>query len=479
MKNSTMLNFGLILIFTIGMTKYNNADASQPSYVNFQVFYNELSPYGDWVMDHTHGYVWIPNVDRNFHPYSSNGYWTMTNYGNTWVSDYSWGWAPFHYGRWLWDDFYGWAWIPDYEWGPAWVSWRTGGGYYGWAPLAPGLGINVSINFHRNHWVFVPQRRFRQRDFHRYHVPVTQVAHIYNRTTIINNTYVYNNTTYVTGPSRREIERATRQSVPVYEVRNSGRVGRTTVDKSTVAMYRPEINNSQNANTQSKPSRAFTAEEYKSRAAGSSRNSQVAPTGTSKSHANASNVNGASIPDRTRSIPSNIAENTQKSALTNRNTRSESGSIGTNGGLNPNTLPPQRQVNQGSRSPARKSETRESAVKNTNTSPQIRYAPSVGTQAAPMRENRTAPAQQRPRNSGTVQGGTRTNQRVSTLPSAQNRDNGRVSMEDSPSRNSTTQARQPTRSNTGVSAPSTGTRGSGAASSGSRTTRTNRSRGGN
>jgi len=44
----------------------------------------------------------------------------MTDDGMTWVSDYNWGWAPFHYGRWDYNDSYGWFWIPDNEWGPAW-----------------------------------------------------------------------------------------------------------------------------------------------------------------------------------------------------------------------------------------------------------------------------------------------------------------------------------------------------------------------
>ena len=64
--------------------------------ISFQTFYNELAPYGQWVDDNNYGYLWVPNVDRNFHPYATDGYWTMTNYGNTWVSNYSWGWAPFH-----------------------------------------------------------------------------------------------------------------------------------------------------------------------------------------------------------------------------------------------------------------------------------------------------------------------------------------------------------------------------------------------
>src|SRR6266540_3123993 len=87
--------------------------------VTFQVFYDNLSPYGQWIQDTEYGYVWIPSVGADFRPYYSDGYWVMTDYGNMWVSDYPWGWAPFHYGRWTFDSDYGWVWIPDSEWGPA------------------------------------------------------------------------------------------------------------------------------------------------------------------------------------------------------------------------------------------------------------------------------------------------------------------------------------------------------------------------
>jgi hypothetical protein len=36
------------------------------------------------------------------------------------------------------DPYYGWVWVPDTVWGPAWVGWREGGNYIGWAPLPPG-----------------------------------------------------------------------------------------------------------------------------------------------------------------------------------------------------------------------------------------------------------------------------------------------------------------------------------------------------
>jgi len=105
--------------------------SAQQENVSFQVFYDQLSPYGQWVDYANWGYVWIPDAGPDFEPYSTAGHWVMTKYGWTWVSEYPWGWAPFHYGRWDFNDDLGWFWIPDTEWGPAWVTWRRANGYYG------------------------------------------------------------------------------------------------------------------------------------------------------------------------------------------------------------------------------------------------------------------------------------------------------------------------------------------------------------
>ena len=116
----------------------------QPSAVNINVFNDALTPYGSWVVSASYGRCWVPH-SHGFVPYSTGGHWIYSSYGWTWASAYSWGWAPFHYGRWAFDPIYGWMWVPGYEWGPAWVTWRSGGGYYGWTPLTPGLSIGVSI----------------------------------------------------------------------------------------------------------------------------------------------------------------------------------------------------------------------------------------------------------------------------------------------------------------------------------------------
>lgn len=272
----------LVALFSLMFNKSSIADDIHAG-ISFQVFYDELMPYGDWVGHPVHGYVWIPYAEPGFQPYATNGYWVMSTYGNTWVSNYDWGWAPFHYGRWYFDDYLGWAWVPGYEWGPAWVNWRTGGNYYGWAPLMPGVGIHVSVNIPTNYWVFVPKRRLISRNIYNYYVLRRNVVNIYNQTTIINNTYVYNNQTYVSGPARREVERVTRRSVPVYQVNNSERAGRTSVSRNSLQVYQPAVRRiADNGDSQARPSRVLSAAEHKtnlmSRSANNGSATRTAPT---------------------------------------------------------------------------------------------------------------------------------------------------------------------------------------------------------
>jgi hypothetical protein len=105
-------------------------------------FREPLSSYGSWVEDSSYGTVWVPNnavVGSDFAPYQSAGHWALDdNEDWIWVSDYDWGYIPFHYGRWVWLASSGWGWIPGRTYAPAWVNWRVGeGGYIGWAPMPP------------------------------------------------------------------------------------------------------------------------------------------------------------------------------------------------------------------------------------------------------------------------------------------------------------------------------------------------------
>jgi hypothetical protein len=96
-----------------------------------------LDGFGGWVESPAYGTVWIPyDRDDDFTPYLTAGQWAPTRDGWYWQSDYAWGAITFHYGRWV---RLGrvWAWVPGAVFAPAWVDWRSGGGWVAWAPLAP------------------------------------------------------------------------------------------------------------------------------------------------------------------------------------------------------------------------------------------------------------------------------------------------------------------------------------------------------
>ena len=131
------LIFASVCAFTLTVFQSGRADVS----VNF--FYDNLNG-GNWYEVADYGYVWQPDAATNadWRPYT-DGYWAYTDVGWTWVSYEDFGWATYHYGRWIRLEDYGWCWVPGYEWGPAWVSWRTGGDYIGWAPLPPAEGREI------------------------------------------------------------------------------------------------------------------------------------------------------------------------------------------------------------------------------------------------------------------------------------------------------------------------------------------------
>jgi hypothetical protein len=225
--------------------------------VSYQTFYDELSPYGQWIDYPGYGYVWMPNVGPGFKPYSSNGYWVFTDAGWTWTSGYNWGWATFHYGRWFFDDAYGWLWIPGHEWSPAWVSWRTSPEYYGWAPMGPSVTVAAaygSYNPPSHYWSFVPHQYVASPQVNTYYVNETRNVTIINNTTIINNNITVNNRTntstvnnnvrnnvYAAGPDPNEVSRYTGSSVRPVSLEPSSRPGEQ-MRGGSLSLYRPRVN---------------------------------------------------------------------------------------------------------------------------------------------------------------------------------------------------------------------------------------------
>ncbi|HVV01145.1 MAG TPA: DUF6600 domain-containing protein, partial [Verrucomicrobiae bacterium] len=146
-------------------------------------FYQPLDAYGEWITLPSYGRCWHPvDVVQDWRPYSV-GYWEWTDCGWYWVSDEPWAWACYHYGGWEFDPTYGWVWIPGTEWAPAWVTWREGPDYIGWAPCGPG-GVSLGASF----FAFVDIHHFhdhlRPRDF------IVHNTRIIDRTRVISNNHV-------------------------------------------------------------------------------------------------------------------------------------------------------------------------------------------------------------------------------------------------------------------------------------------------
>ena len=220
--------------------------ASAQGYVSYQVFYDDLSPYGTWVNVPNYGYVWSPDVDPGFTPYATNGYWVLTDAGWTWVSDYPWGWAPFHYGRWYTDDTYGPIWIPGNEWGPGWVSWRRSNDYYGWAPMEPGISIGMAYGNdyypEHNHWTIMQGRDFGRRDISNYYVNSGNNTMVNNNSTVINNSYYdkEHNVSYKSGPERADVEKHSGSKINPVTIKESNKHGQS-LSNNQLTMYKPQM----------------------------------------------------------------------------------------------------------------------------------------------------------------------------------------------------------------------------------------------
>ncbi|MBV5281885.1 MAG: hypothetical protein JZU53_05555 [Paludibacter sp.] len=288
---------------------------AQESTISLQVFYDELSPYGQWIDYRDYGYVWIPNAEPDFVPYSTDGHWILTEYGWTWASDYDWGWATFHYGRWSFDNSFGWFWVPDNEWGPAWVNWRQYNGYYGWSPMEPGISLSISFgrSYYGNndHWLFVRDRDFERSDMNRYYVGRSERDRMVRNSTIIKRTYVdrTRNTTYVSGPSRESVQRATGRTIKPVAIREYNKPGQN-LRNGQLEIYRPRIGKDK-AGRKTSPTRVASPNDVK-RNQGNRQPTQSVNNNSSQNNSRPANKNNVTSPvQQNRNIKNNEPDKTK------------------------------------------------------------------------------------------------------------------------------------------------------------------------
>jgi hypothetical protein len=214
--------------------------------LSFQAFYSSLSPYGEWITVGDYGMCWRPvGMPIGWRPYV-DGHWIWTEYGWTWVSDYEWGWAPFHYGRWAFDAEYGWVWMPGYVWAPAWVEWRWGEGYVGWAPMPPGFHYRVDVVVGPDYndfgvgmasWNFVRAEEIGRTRYG--YVERQAVPRVIGRTRNVTEFRFTSNGVYNTGLPREQVERVARHRIETVNVVHTTDAGRARVEGNQFLVYSP------------------------------------------------------------------------------------------------------------------------------------------------------------------------------------------------------------------------------------------------
>jgi len=258
-----------LLALTLALGALLPMSSRADSEVSFQFFYDNLSPHGEWVDVGDYGTCWRPNdVDEEWSPYT-DGYWSYTDAGWTWVSYEDFGDITYHYGRWVSAEDVGWCWVPDYEWGPAWVSWRSDDDYVGWAPLPPEAHFQASVGFGvwsddyydigPSYYNFCPVVEFGAPVIRSVCVPRVSVLGIFGRSVNITNFSYngYHSVPFCGGPSFSYINSRCRRPVPAlklvqnttiinnnYTVINNRRVlkaPRNSVAGNTLNVFAPKV----------------------------------------------------------------------------------------------------------------------------------------------------------------------------------------------------------------------------------------------
>ena len=237
----------------------NGAARAQEREVDVELFYTELDQHGRWFEHRTYGYVWSPDVDPDWRPYT-RGRWVMTEeHGWLWESDEPFGWAVFHYGRWFLDEDAGWVWVPGTVWGPAWVAWRTSDEQVGWAPLPPeaewrGDAVHFSPSYYDRPryaaaWCFVPVALLTSAVVYRHIYRPSRNVYFVRQTRWVPPLRGVGNRVINIGYDRHRYERITRRPLTIVRIVDARRPqdprgpqdGRRPGSRNEIQIYRPRI----------------------------------------------------------------------------------------------------------------------------------------------------------------------------------------------------------------------------------------------
>ncbi|TLD69063.1 hypothetical protein FEM03_19535 [Phragmitibacter flavus] len=267
MKNTLATLLASICFLLIASAPPTHA---QDDPVDFDYFYDNLASYGDWIEVEGYGYCFRPFVaseNPDWQPYTE-GSWAETEGGWTWVSEEEFGWATYHYGRWVFIDTF-WAWVPGYEWAPAWVSWRTGGDYVGWAPLPPEAqwsndrgfdsSVDVVYDIGPRYYNFIPIIHFGATNYRPHLIGRDRNITIIRETTNITSISYHQsdirlNRIHIGGPRYDDLSRRSEQNIrrlKLIQHRDRGndrQHHRSRVENDRFSVFAPSITRKENRN---------------------------------------------------------------------------------------------------------------------------------------------------------------------------------------------------------------------------------------
>jgi hypothetical protein len=267
--------------------------------VNYDYFYKELSPHGEWVeinakdlgLEIKHGttqkegntfydfaldvfavrnayaqteeqlfniFVWRPanefvstmvneSPEKQYTPYN-NGQWVNTDQGwyfkaNTPQED-----LTSHYGRWNEDPNLGWVWLPGKVWSPAWVDWRETENEIAWAPLPPGSyivndGVKIQSSINDNRYTIVEKKHFIEPSVYKY-----RYQYVENKNKIMikemtkkDGIIIKNKTIINKGPDVEVIEKKTNRKIDQVKIKKVGKKDDAVTEGNTMGVFTPEL----------------------------------------------------------------------------------------------------------------------------------------------------------------------------------------------------------------------------------------------
>jgi hypothetical protein len=235
-------------ILALAVSAFQKAEARVDLSIDF--FYDNLGDGGSWVEVGDYGYCWQPTIavsNTSWRPYT-DGYWAYTDQGWTWISYEDFGWATYHYGRWIRLRGRGWVWVPGREWGPAWVSWRAGGDYVGWAPLPPRRAgeywdetpitarVDIDFDIGPAYYNFIDVRYIGEPVLReRIYAPEQNITYITKTVNVTNITY-NNSTVYNYGPDYNTLSRYSARPIQRLSLQRETNIDPATAAKSKSIM---------------------------------------------------------------------------------------------------------------------------------------------------------------------------------------------------------------------------------------------------